>query len=133
MYGSDVSPAQSAAHQQAWIPRADEGCVGPRGPVPPAEEGALAPHRPPALQAPESLTGERYPSRAPDARDADTALPLATPVLGGQADGEALAPLLPPAGQDRAAPHILHPRAESMLVDAPPIARAIRRTHTFLS
>src|SRR5207245_4346074 len=55
------------------------------------------------------------------------------PVLGGQADREALAPLLPPAGQDRAAPHVFHPRAESMLVDAPPIARAIRRTHTFLS
>src|SRR5205823_4843653 len=68
MYGSDVSPAQSAAQQQAWIPRADEGCVGPRGPVPPAEEGAQAPHRPPALQAPESLTGERYPRRVRLAR-----------------------------------------------------------------
>src|SRR2546425_8343121 len=28
-----------------------------RRPVPPAEEGAQAPHRPPALQAPESLNG----------------------------------------------------------------------------
>src|SRR5205814_9401807 len=71
MYGSDVSPAQSAAHQQAWIPRADEGCVGPRGPVPPAEEGAQAPHRPPALQAPESLTGERYPRRVRLARGSE--------------------------------------------------------------
>ncbi len=71
MYGSDVSPAQSAAHQQAWIPRADEGCVGPRGPVPPAEEGAQAPHGPPALQAPESLTGERYPRRVRLARGSE--------------------------------------------------------------
>src|SRR2546425_7613254 len=44
-----------------------------------------------------------------------------------------LAPLLPPAGQDGATPHIFHARAKSVLVDAPPIARAIRRTHTFLS
>ena len=71
MYGSDVSPAQSAAHQQTWIPRADERCVGPRGPVPPAEEGAQAPHGPPALQAPESLTGERYPRRVRLARGSE--------------------------------------------------------------
>ena len=71
MYGSDVSPAQSAAHQQAWIPRADEGCVGPRGPVPPAEEGAQAPHHPPALQAPEPLTRERFPRRVRLARGSE--------------------------------------------------------------
>jgi len=56
-----------------------------------------------------------------------------TPVFGRQAYGEALAPLLPPAGQDGATPHVFHARAKSVLVDAPPIARAIRRTHTFLS
>ena len=37
--------------------------MGSRGPVPPAEEGAQAPHHPPAFQAPESLTGERFPRR----------------------------------------------------------------------
>src|SRR5947207_1461789 len=47
MYGSDVSPAQSAAHQQARISRAHERRVGSRRPVPPAEEGAQAPHRTP--------------------------------------------------------------------------------------
>jgi ribonuclease P protein component len=45
--------------------------VGPRRPVPPAEEGAQTPHRPPALQAPESLTGERFPRRARLARGSD--------------------------------------------------------------
>src|SRR2546426_374214 len=63
MYGSDVSPAQSAAHQQARISRAHERRVGSRRPVPPAEEGAQAPHRTPAVQTPESLTGERFPRR----------------------------------------------------------------------
>ena len=71
MYGSDVSPAQSAAHQQARISRADERCVGPRRPVAPAEEGAQAPHRPPAFQTPESLTGERFPRRVRLARGSD--------------------------------------------------------------
>lgn len=32
--------------------------------VPPPEEGAQAPHRPAPVQAPEPLTGERYPPRA---------------------------------------------------------------------
>ena len=64
-------------------------------------------------------------SRVPLAR-------LPTPVLGGQPDGEALAPLLPAAGQDRAAPFVFHARAEAVLIDAPPIARLIRRAHTFL-
>src|SRR5260370_1296185 len=63
MYGSDVSPAQSAAHQQARISRAHERRVGSRRPVAPAEEGAQAPHRTPAVQTPESLTGERWPRR----------------------------------------------------------------------
>ena len=73
MYGSDVSPAQSTAHQQARISRADERRVGSRRPVPPAEEGAQAPHRPPALQTPESLTGERFPRRVRLARGPDLA------------------------------------------------------------
>src|SRR5256885_11685317 len=58
MYGSDVSPAQSAAHQQARISRAHERRVGSRRPVPPAEEGAQAPHRTPAVQTPESRSEE---------------------------------------------------------------------------
>src|SRR2546422_373485 len=73
MYGSDVSPAQSAAHQQARVSRADERRVGSRRPVPPAEEGAQAPHRPPALQTPESLTGERFPRRVRLARGPELA------------------------------------------------------------
>ena len=73
MYGSDVSPAQSAAHQQAWISRADERRVGSRRPVPPAEKGAQAPHRPPAVQTPESLTGERFPRRVRLARGSELA------------------------------------------------------------
>src|SRR5260370_7477915 len=68
MYGSDVSPAQSAAHQQARISRAHERRVESRRPVPPAEEGAQAPHRTPAVQTPESLTGERFPRRVRLAR-----------------------------------------------------------------
>jgi hypothetical protein len=58
---------------------------------------------------------------------------LPTPVLGWQPDGEALAPLLPAAGQDRAAPFVFHTRSEAMLIDAPPIARLIRRAHTVLA
>src|SRR5437763_15364043 len=63
MHGSDVSPAQSAAHQQARISRAHERRLGSRRPVPPAEEGAQAPHSPPAVQTRESLTRERYTRR----------------------------------------------------------------------
>jgi len=37
--------------------------VGACNIVPPPEEGAQAPHRPAPLQAPEPLTGERYPPR----------------------------------------------------------------------
>ena len=73
MYGSDVSPAQSAAHQQARISRAHERRVGSRRPVPPAEEGAQAPHRTPAVQTPESLTGERFPRRVRLARGPELA------------------------------------------------------------
>src|SRR5439155_26363345 len=73
MYGSDVSPAQSAAHQQARISRAHERRVGSRRPVPPAEEGAQAPHRTPAVQTPESLTRERFPRRVRLARGPELA------------------------------------------------------------
>ena len=73
MYGSDVSPAQSAAHQQARISRAHERRVGPRRLVPPAEEGAQAPHRPPAVQTPEPLTRERFPRRVRLARGPELA------------------------------------------------------------
>ena len=73
MYGSDVSPAQSAAHQQARISRAHERRVGSRRPVPPTEEGAQAPHRTPAVQTPESLTGERFPRRVRLARGPELA------------------------------------------------------------
>ena len=45
--------------------------MGPRRPVPPAEEGAQTPHRPPAVQTPESLTGERFPRRARLARGSE--------------------------------------------------------------
>src|SRR5438874_12618769 len=71
MHGSDVSPAQSAAHQQARISRAHERRLGSRRPVPPAEEGAQEPHRPPAVQTPESLTREPYPRRVRLARGSD--------------------------------------------------------------
>src|SRR3989442_9518354 len=69
---------------------------------------------------------ESHAARIPLARSA-------TPVLGGQADGEALAPLLPPAGQDRAPPYPLPSRPESVLIDAAPVARAITRTHKITS
>ena len=52
-------------------------------------------------------------------------------MLGRQADGEALAPLLAPPGQDRTPPLCFHPRSESVLIDPPPIARAVCRTHKF--
>jgi ribonuclease P protein component len=45
--------------------------VGPRGLVAAAEEGAQAPHRPPAVQASESLTRERFPRRVRLARSAE--------------------------------------------------------------
>jgi len=70
------------------------------------------------------------------ARDAHAArVPLArlpAPVFGWNADDELLAALLAPAGERGAAPNGFHPRAKSMLIDAPPIARPIRRTHKFL-
>jgi len=69
------------------------------------------------------------------ARDARAArIPLArlpAPVFGWRTNGETLATLLAPARQCRAAPDRFHPRAESMLIDAPPIARPVRRTHKF--
>ena len=71
MYGSDVSAAQSAAHQQARVPRADEDGVGARHAVPSAQEGAQAPHRAPAVQAPEPVTRERFPRRARLTRGSD--------------------------------------------------------------
>ena len=73
MHGSDVSPAQSAAHQQARVSRAHERRLGSRRPVPPAEEGAQAPYRPPAVQTPESLTRERFPRRVRLARGPELA------------------------------------------------------------
>ena len=70
------------------------------------------------------------------ARDADAArVPLArlpAPVFGWSTDGETLATLLAPAGQCGAAPNGFHPRAETMLIDTPPIPRPICRTHEFL-
>jgi len=70
------------------------------------------------------------------ARDANAArIPLArlpAPVFGWNADDETLATLLAAAGQRSAAPDGFHPRAKSMLIDAPPISRPIRRTHKFL-
>src|SRR5258706_9765230 len=71
MYGSDVSAAQSATHQQARIPCADENGVGARDAVSPPQEGAQAPHRAPALQAPEPVTRERFPRRARLTRGSD--------------------------------------------------------------
>jgi ribonuclease P protein component len=64
MYGSDVSAAESAAHQQAWISRADENRVGPRHTVAPAEKRPQASHRPYSFQTPEPVTNERYPRHA---------------------------------------------------------------------
>ena len=70
------------------------------------------------------------------ARDAHaTRVPLArlpAPVFGWNTDDETLATLLAPAGQRGAAPDVFHPRAKSMLIDAPPISRPICRTHKFL-
>jgi hypothetical protein len=70
------------------------------------------------------------------ARDPHAArVPLArlpAPVFGWNTDDETLAALLAPAGQCGAAPNGFHPRAESVLIDAFPISRPIRRTHKFL-
>src|SRR5438477_12149612 len=70
------------------------------------------------------------------ARDTHAArVPLArlpAPVFGWNADDELLAALLAPAGQSGAAPNGFHSRAESMLIDAPPIPRPICRTHNSL-
>src|SRR5437867_11464346 len=68
---------------------------------------------------------ETHAARVPLAR-------LPAPVFGWNTDGETLATLLAPAGERGAAPNGFHPRAKSMLIDAPPIARPIRRTHKFL-
>lgn len=45
--------------------------MGARDALPPAEKGAQTPHRPPALQAPEQVTNERYPRRVRLARGVD--------------------------------------------------------------
>jgi len=68
---------------------------------------------------------DAYAARVPLAR-------LPAPVFGWNADDELLAALLAPAGQSGAAPNGFHPRAKSMLIDAPPIPRPICRTHNFL-
>src|SRR5207249_11388116 len=75
----------------------------------------------------------RDPSRGRGARGAGTVRPLAAPVLRGGAHGEALAPLLAPTREHGAAPHGLHARSETMLLNAPRVARTIRRTHGDLS
>jgi hypothetical protein len=68
---------------------------------------------------------DAYAARVPLAR-------LPAPVFGWNADDELLAALLAPAGQCGAPPNGFHPRAETMLIDAPPIPRPICRTHNFL-
>src|SRR6266487_633398 len=64
------------------------------------------------------------------ARDPHAArIPLArlpAPVFGWRTNGETLATLLAPARQGGAAPNSLHPRAKSLLIVPPPIARAAR-------
>ena len=69
--GSDLPPAQPAAHQQAWLSSAHEDRVGARRPLAAAEERAQAPRAPAAVQAPESLTGERFPRRVRLARGSE--------------------------------------------------------------
>src|SRR5207247_3111576 len=71
IYGPVISAAQSAARQQARLPRTDENGLGARDAVPPTQEGTQAPRRPPAVQAPESLTSERFPRRVRLARGSD--------------------------------------------------------------
>src|SRR5947207_5649542 len=86
------------------------------------------PGAPPASRLPagRELRAARDPhaARVPLAR-------LPAPVFGWNADDELLAALLAPAGQRGAAPNGFHPRAESMLIDTPPVARPICRTHKF--
>ena len=65
------------------------------------------------------------------ARGAESARALVAPMLGRQSHGEPLAPLLAPPRQDRAAPHVFHPRPEPMLVDPSPVAWTVCRTHRF--
>jgi hypothetical protein len=93
---------------------------------------------------PDQIEMPRVPARAcfpagrelRAARDAHAARkPLArlpTPVFGWNADDELLAALLAPPRQRGAAPNGFHPRAKSMFIDAPPIARPICRSHSFL-
>src|ERR1051325_1757581 len=77
--------------------------------------------------------GARFPNtvrdrpRAATAREAGTARPSAAPVFRRQLHREALATLLAPARERCASPLVLHARAESVLVDAAPVARAVRR------
>src|SRR5437660_5334797 len=71
IHGPVIPAAQSAARQQARLPRTDENSLGARYAVPPAEEGTQAPRRPPAVQTPESLTDERFPRRVRLARGSD--------------------------------------------------------------
>ena len=71
MYGSELSPAQSSAHQQARVSRADENEVGSCHAVAPSQKGAQASHRQNPLQAPEPVTSERFPRAARLARGAD--------------------------------------------------------------
>jgi len=93
---------------------------------------------PSQIEVPGAAPASRLPAgcelRA--ARDTDAArVPLArlpAPVFGWNADDELLTALLAPARQRGAAPNGFHPRAEAMLIDAPPIARPICRSHEFL-
>lgn len=55
--------------------------------------------------------------------------PSATPVLGGDGNGQLLPPLLAATGQHRAAPAGCHAGTKTMLVYALPVARPIRRFH----
>ena len=57
---------------------------------------------------------------------------LPAPVFGWNTDDETPATFFTAAGQRGAAPNGFHPRAETMFIYAPPVARPIRRTHKFL-
>ena len=96
-----------------------------------------------SIVTPDQIEMPRVPARAcfpagreiRAARDARAARkPLArlpAPVFGWNANDELLAALLAPARQRGAAPNGFHPRAKTMFIDAPPIARPICRSHTF--
>jgi hypothetical protein len=71
MHGPDLSAAKPAANQQARIPKAYERRVGARRAVDSTQEVAQAPHRPTAFEAPEPLTGERFPHRVRLARGSE--------------------------------------------------------------